>query len=143
MRTNYSLCSWKRAWFGLAAGALLNACGNSDPESIVGSGKIENLTIDAMFVERVSISIPFQTTVYNGEPRKLVVRGENNLIKQIVVKEISVGEWKISGPLDLRFEQHEDVELEIPYIDMVKVGFDGKLVHFADDPAAVRLGKDG
>jgi hypothetical protein len=134
MSTNYA---WHRMGVGLTVGALLwLGCGD-ESENIVGSGKTQEFVTQSMFVERVTIFMPFRTVVYNGEPRKMVVRGEDNLASLITVKETDVGSWKISAPPGLRFEQHEDIEVEIPYIDMVEIAVDGKAVQFADDPAKV------
>jgi hypothetical protein len=135
MDTNYA---WHRigSVVGLVFGALLFGCGDGT-ETVVGSGQTQELTTESMFVQHVTIFMPFRTMVFNGEPRKLIVRGEDNLISLITVKEIDVGTWKISAPPGLHFEQHQDVELEIPYIDMVEIAVDGKAVQFADEPAKV------
>lgn len=140
MRTNYTPCLMS-ACVGAGLALLSVACASDDSKpAVVGSGKVQELTIEAMFVERVSISLPFHTLVYNGEPRKLMVRGEDNLIKRITVKEIEVGKWQFSAPNDVMFTQHADIELEIPYIDMVEIGVDNKHVEFVDKPAMVWTG---
>ncbi len=140
MWTNsFRLCG---AVLGLGV-TFASACASDETDgAIVGSGKLQELTTDAMFVESVAILVPFHTLVHNGEPRKLIVRGEDNLIDRIEVEETAVGKWKISAPMDLKFEQHEDVELEIPYIDMVEIRIDSAHVEFADEPARIWTSDD-
>jgi len=128
----------------LGVGVLLvAACANEQPgDPIVGSGNMQELTFDATSVVRVTIMLPFDTLVYNGEPGKLRVRGEDNLISYIDVDEVGSGEWRISTPERMRCEQHQKVEVEIPYIDMVDFRVDAEHVAFADDPVAVWKGGD-
>ena len=122
----------------------LSGCGRVDADPVVGSNTIEALTTDSMFVERVRIALPFRTIVHNGEPRKLVIRGEDNLISLIDVSETEVGRWSIDAPYDLQFEQHQDIDLEIPYIDMVSITVDRDTVTFADEPGKVwTAGEEG
>ncbi|MDH5674421.1 MAG: hypothetical protein OEZ06_20005 [Myxococcales bacterium] len=124
------------AFVAIITGFAVVGCA-SDDESLVGSGTVTDAVTDVMFVESVRISLPFKTIVYNGEPREIRISGEDNLIAKIVVEESSeVSKWEISAPHDLNFEQHEDVEIRIPYIDMVTVSVDGD-VEFADDPVEV------
>lgn len=129
----------------IGVGALLGyACAMEEPRAVVvGSRQMDALTIDAPFVEHVSIALPFQTLVYNGEPGKFVTRGEDNLIRQIDVRETSAGKWKISAPSDIEFEQHADVELEVPFIQMIKISVDAEHVDFADNPGNWMAGHDG
>ncbi|HKP62671.1 MAG TPA: hypothetical protein VJV78_38310 [Polyangiales bacterium] len=120
------------------------ACAMEEPRDVVvGSRHMDALSIDAPFVEHVSIALPFQTLVYNGEPGKFVARGEDNLIRQIEVKETSAGKWQISAPFDIEFEQHADVELEVPFMHMIKISVDAEHVDFADNPSDWMASHDG
>ena len=107
----------------------------------MGSKVDKERVIDAMFVEKVSISMPFTALVYNGTERKIVIRGEDNLVDEITVTETAMSNWEISAPLDLAFEQHSDVEIEIPYLDMVSITLEGH-VKLADDPTDVWSDQD-
>jgi hypothetical protein len=122
--------------------AGLAGCGDSDEDPIVGSGNVTEQSVDAMFVETVRISMPFRAVVYNGEENKVVVRGEDNLIAEIDVVETEMSDWEIVAPHNLDFEQNEDVEIEIPFIDMVEISIDGD-ISFADDPIRVWNEQDG
>lgn len=114
----------------------LTACGSSDEEPVVGSGEVTSRTIDVMYVEEVTIDIPFKALVRNGDERQVVIRGEDNLIDLIEVTETDVSKYEISAPFDIDFEQHEDVEIEIPFIGMVSITVSGD-VEFADQPFEV------
>jgi hypothetical protein len=91
---------------------------------------------EALRIDRVSVSLPFQSTLWNGERRQLVLRGEDNLIAEVTVEETAPGQWTIAAPFDLAFEQHADIEIEIPYIDMVELFYEGE-VSLGDDPIDV------
>jgi hypothetical protein len=94
-----------------------------------------------MIVQSVRISTPFKTTVANGQARQIVLHGEDNLVSQIKVHETSVSKWEIIAPLNLQFEQHEDLMIEIPFIDMVSISYNGH-VKFLNDPFKVWREKD-
>jgi hypothetical protein len=120
----------------LAAHALLG-CGDGDEtEPLVGSGTVVERVEGAMFVERVKVSLPFHAVVANGEPRQVLLRGEDNLLDQISVEEVEPGEWHISAPEGLTFEQHEDVRVEIPYLEMVFISLSGD-VELEDHPSGI------
>ncbi|HKU36709.1 MAG TPA: DUF2807 domain-containing protein [Polyangiales bacterium] len=140
METNsLRLCS---VVFGLGI-AFATACASETADdAIIGSRKLKALTTDTTFVQSVTIFLPFDTIVRNGELHKLVVRGEDNLIDRIAVEETAAGKWRISAPMDMNFEQHDGVEVEIPYIDMVEIRVDSERVEFADEPATVWTSDD-
>ena len=37
--------------------------------------------------------------------------------------------------MDMMFEQHADIDLEVPYLQMVEISVDADHVDFADNPA--------
>jgi hypothetical protein len=117
----------------VALGGL--GCADSD-DVVVGSGNVVERVEPAMFVEGVRISLPLRALVYDGEPRQIVLRGEDNLLEQIDVREDDVGQWQISASQKVMFEQHEDIRIEVPYIDMVELSFGGD-VELGDDPTRV------
>jgi hypothetical protein len=115
----------------------LGGLGCTDPDAVVvGSGNVVERVEPAMFVEGVRISLSLRALVFNGEPRQIVLRGEDNLLEQIDVREDEVGQWHISAPEALMFEQHEDIRIEVPYIDMVVLSFSGD-VELGQDPTTV------
>ena len=99
---------------GLTAAA---GCSNDDP--IVGSGVVAERVEPVAVVEQMRVSIGFETVVIEGEPRQIVIRGEDNLIDHIVVEEIGTRSYELSVPSGVLFEQHEEVVLEVPFEDMV------------------------
>jgi hypothetical protein len=115
------------------AACWLAACGDSSTP-IVGSKNVITKTTPTMVVEAVIMHLPFKAVVHNGGPRKIVIRGEDNLLSQISVKETKVSRWEIDAPLSLNFEQHSDLQIEIPYIDMVEVSYNTGGITFADQP---------
>jgi hypothetical protein len=120
-------------------------CADDSVEPIVGSGDVVESTTEADVIEKVEVWLPFRAQVGNGEPKKLVLRGEDNLLDEITVEEIAVGEWRIEAPPDLDFVQHEDIEVEVPYIDMVVLELKGDDIVIKDHPAEVwnDAGADG
>jgi len=119
-----------------AVGAVGCASDASSPAPIVGSGKVTEATFEAMFVEKVTVDLPMHAFVYNGQPRQVLVRGEDNLIDQIDVEEVDVGTWRITADPKLVFEQHQDIEIEVPYIEMVQLALDGN-VEIGDNPSGM------
>lgn len=120
-----------------ALAPLAVACGEGDEtEPLVGSGRVVERVEGAMFVEKVRISMPFHALVANGEPRQVLLRGEDNLLDQITVEEVEPGEWQITAPKDLSFEQHEDVRVEVPYLEMVFISLSGD-VELEDHPSGM------
>jgi hypothetical protein len=105
--------------------ALAAGCAADVQPPIMGSGKLVESTTEADVVQQVTVSLPFEARIGNGEPNKLVIRGEDNLLEQIAVVEIAVGEWRISAPQDLAFVQHEPLQVAVPYVEMVALGLDG------------------
>lgn len=105
--------------------ASLGCSADASSEPIVGSGHVVDSTTPAEVVQKVSISLPFRGEVFNGDPSVLLVRGEDNLIDQIAVEQGAAGEWTISAPEDLAFEQHVDMTIAIPYGGMVMLSLDG------------------
>ena len=125
---------------GLGA-TLLAACGSSDQEEVVvGSGKVVEQQHEVAVVAELRISLPFDTLVSRGEAGQLTLRGEDNLLEHVVMRERDVSAWEIVAPADLAFEQHEDVEIEVPFIDMVRVTYSPS-IRFAQNPAELLLEK--
>lgn len=128
---------WQRPQLGtlcVVTLALAAGCGADADEPIVGSGHVIVTTTEADVVQKVAISLPFEAEIGNGEPKKLVIRGEDNLIEQIEVEETAVGEWRISAPQDLAFTQHEPLQVAIPYVDMVVLSLDGDDLVLSERP---------
>jgi hypothetical protein len=120
---------------------LAVGCSDSDggdDEPIVGSGNVDVQVTDAMFVETVTIDIPFRATVYDGTEREIRIEGEDNLIELIEVEEVGDrnGAWTITAP-EGKYEQNEDMRIEIPFIDMVFISLRSADVEFADAPAGI------
>lgn len=115
--------------------AVAAGCAADSPEPVVGSGHVIESATDADVVQKVAVSLPFEAEVGNGEPKKLVLRGEDNLLEEITVEETAVGEWRISAPQDLAFTQHEPMQIAIPYVDMVKLSLDGDDIVLTDHPS--------
>lgn len=122
-------------------GWMLAACGSDDGasgEEIIGSGELDEAITEAMFVESVRVDLPFEATIYNGEERQVRLYGEDNLLPHITVTEVEAGAWEISAPSDLMFEQHDEIEIEVPYIEMVSITVVGRdHITFGDNPYEV------
>lgn len=117
--------------------SLLGSCASdvgSDLEPIVGSQQIIERSTEVSVVQSLRIRVPFAVTVENGEPKQIVLRGEDNLLDQIHVEEEAVSSWRIVAPLDLEYTQHTDIAIEVPYIDMVEVKYRDN-VRFIDYPS--------
>ena len=119
----------------------LVGCGDEEPEVVVGSRELITVTTDVQFVESVRISMPFKARVFNGPPRQVMLRGEDNLVGLIEVVETEVSHYEIRASYALAFEQHDDIEIELPYIDMVEIRVDGT-VEFEDQPSEVWFESD-
>jgi hypothetical protein len=137
MRRNIERIIGPHARRGLCATLLavgwLVACGSDSNAVIVGSRHVISKTTPTMVVESVHIYIPFKAVVHNGAAHQIVVKGEDNLLAKVSVDEVSVAKWEIVASEDLKFEQHSDLQIEIPFIDMVEITYSGDL-KFADDP---------
>jgi hypothetical protein len=120
----------------LLASCLCNCASDVGAEDspLVGSEQVSERETEVSVVESLRIRVPFKVTVQNGEPKKIVLRGEDNLLDRITVEEESVSHWRIIAPLDLEHRQHEDIAIEVPFIDMVEVQYGGN-VRFIDFPA--------
>lgn len=95
----------------------------SEQEPIVGSGQIVEREIPVAVLSTLRIRIPFQVSLQSGEPKYLRLRGEDNLLDEIMVEEDPVHHWSILAPLDLSFTQHEEIAIEAPYLDMVELEY--------------------
>ncbi len=144
MRTDNgrSTCSRGPA-FVLAFVALwLGACADPQSKVIVGSGQMLERVTATGPIEQLKITLPFESVVYQGKPGQITIRGEDNLVAQIVVAQIVVAKdassaWKVSAARDLLFEQHQDLRIEVPYTGMLAISVDSDVVRFADDPSKV------
>ena len=116
---------------------LASGCGEGDEtEPLIGSDHVVERVQQAMFVERVRISLPFHALVANGAPKQVLLRGEDNLLDQITTEEVNPGVWHISAPAGLQFEQHQDVRVELPYLDMVFISLSGN-AELEDNPSGM------
>ena len=137
----------KLAWVLLGIGmSTAFGCSDSDAgddggadDAVVGSGDVTERIVPAMFVEHVTIDIPFRATVYSGDAQQIRIEGEDNLIALIDVEEVGErnGRWEITAP-DIAFVQHDDIRIEIPFIEMVYISLRGASVKFSDEPAGVQ-----
>jgi hypothetical protein len=116
--------------------AALGCSADATSEPIMGSGKVIESATSADVVEKVSISLPFRAQVFNGEKKELLLRGEDNLLARIAVEETAAGDWTISAPEDLAFEQHVDMQIAIPYVGMVMLALDGDDLQLMERPEA-------
>jgi len=118
-------------------GLLALGCGDgNEAKPVIGSGHVVERVEGAMVVERVRISLPFHTLVANGEPKQVLLRGEDNLLDQITTEEVQPGVWHISAPDGLQFEQHDDMRVELPYLGMVFLSLSGD-VELEDNPSGM------
>jgi hypothetical protein len=115
--------------------ALAGGCAADASEPIVGSGRMAERTTDTSNVEKVTVSLPFEAEIGNGEPNRLVVRGEDNLLERIEITEATPGVWRISAAQNLAFTQHEPMQVAIPYVDMVELSLDGDDLVLKDHPS--------
>lgn len=106
-----------------------------DQAPIVGSRQIIERQTPVAILKSLRIRVPFRVTLQNGPPKRVILRGEDNLIEQISIDEEAINSWRIMAPLDLEFTQHEDIAIEVPYIDMVEVKYRDN-VRFIDKPGS-------
>jgi hypothetical protein len=125
--------------------ALTTAACADDSQSIVGSGHVIERKTQVDIVEKVKIVLPFRADLVNGPPKELLLRGEDNLLDQIVVEELEPSWWQLRAPLDLDFTQHSTIEIAIPYVDMVLLEIKGEDVLLKQHPSEVwhDAGSDG
>ncbi|MDD9940657.1 MAG: hypothetical protein OXU20_06305 [Myxococcales bacterium] len=127
--------------------AWLTAAGCGDDatseEPVVGSGNLVESITQVMFVEELHVTLPFRANIYNGMARQIRLHGEDNLLSKITVEEVDMGEWHVVAPLDLLFEQHEDITVEVPYIEMVTIRKVGEDIELIDNPFEVWDGQEG
>lgn len=124
---------------GLVVAGWLAGCASdvaSEQEAIVGSNVIAERETPVAVLKALRIRLPFKVTLKNGEPKKVVLRGEDNLLDHITVDEEVVDSWRIMAPLDLKYTQHAEIEVEVPYIDMVEVKYNRDTVRFVDKPGS-------
>lgn len=114
----------------------LGCSADATSEPIMGSGKVIESATSADVVEKVSISLPFRAQVFNGQKQELLLRGEDNLLAQIAVQQTAPGDWTISAPEGLTFEQHVDMTIAIPYVGMVMLALDGDDLQLMERPEA-------
>ena len=103
------------------AASLLVACAGDEKEVLVGSGQVVERTTEVMTVSELKVALPFEGKVSNGVAGSITLRGESNLLDRIEVRERAVSKWEIVAPSDLMFEQHDDIEISVPFIEMVKI----------------------
>jgi hypothetical protein len=120
----------------LALAMATYACGSSDEaEQLVGSNHVVERETAALVVGVLRVRMPFEATVANGAPGRIILRGEDNLLDQIQVEEVEASRWSIHAPVDLQVTQHMPVEIEVPFVDMVEVTYEDR-VHVLARPGA-------
>jgi len=117
-------------FFGCASDT---ASGQADVP-VEGSGQVVERSTPVSVVQSLYIRVPFDVTVESGEPKQIVLRGEDNLLDHIRIEEDDVSNWRIAAPLDLMYTQNEPIAIEVPYIDMVEVTYVNN-VRFIDFPS--------
>jgi len=124
------LAAWTAVW-------LATACASDTEASLVGSMHIVEKEVPIAVVEELRIVLPFEATVKNTGEKRILLRGEDNLLSEIEVNEVSMSHWTITADVGAKVTQHGAIEIEVPFIDMVSVTT-GSNVTFLDKPAAVR-----
>lgn len=125
-----------RVALGLVVGWLVGCASDvqSDQEAIVGSRQVIEHSTPVEVVRSLRIRVPFRVSLQAGAPKQILLRGENNLLDEIVVEEDAVDSWRIEAPLVLRFTQHDEIAITVPYIDMVEIKYNSNNVRFIDKP---------
>ena len=136
MRTKFGMVDalraglWCCGWLSLVA---VGGCASDDEETpVVGSGNVTDVTTDVQTVEVATIDLRFETEIYDGDPGAILLRGEDNLLDFITVEEVAVGEYEISAPVDFEFEQHDPIEVYIPFLEMVRLDTFGDNITVVD-----------
>jgi hypothetical protein len=118
----------------LVAGTLAAGCAadSGEVEVVVGSGQlvVKNTTVGA--VKKLKVRLPYDTVLASGPAAELQLRGEDNLLARIQLREAATAEWEVLAPLNMAFEQHEQVHLFAPFADMIELEYAGG-VQPADD----------
>jgi hypothetical protein len=114
--------------------SLLGACAASSSKELVGSSHVISKTTPAMVVESVDIAMPFNGVVHDGSPREILIKGEDNLLSQLTIRETSVSNWQIKAPPGLMFTQHSDFQIYVPFVNMVRISYNDGDLTFADQP---------
>jgi hypothetical protein len=127
------LAIWSAAW-------LATACASETEDeapTLVGSNHVVQKEVPVAVVTELRIVLPFTANVKNTGEKRILVRGEDNLLAEIDVQEQSMSHWAITADASLKATQHSPIEIEVPFIDMVSVTT-GANVTFLDKPATVR-----
>ena len=130
--------SVRLSMMGLLVAGCLTGCASdvASEQTIVGSNVIAEHETPVSVLETLRLRLPFKVSLRNGDMKKVVLRGEDNLIDQISVDENPVRSWHIMAPLDLKYLQHVEIEIEVPFIDMVEVRYNDDNVRLIDQPGS-------
>ena len=104
---------------------VLIGCAAESSPTVVGSNHVASREVAISVVQNMIVSVPFQVRVYDGEPGVITFHGEDNLIAMIHVEQITASHYKIAAPWDMKFEQHAPVDISIPFVDMVRIEYNG------------------
>lgn len=126
------LAIWSAAWVAAAC-----ASDTDDATTLVGSNHVVEKEVPVAVVAELRIVLPFTSNVKNTDQKRILLRGEDNLVEEIDVQEQSMSHWAITADQSLKVTQHSPIEIEVPFIDMVNVTT-GANVKFLDNPATVR-----
>ena len=116
---------------------LAVACASDTEATLVGSNRVVEKQTAVAVIEALRIRIPFEATVKNTSEKRILLRGEDNLLAELQVSEVTMSHWQIVADTDEKFTQHHPIEIEVPFVDMVAVT-SGANVTFLDRPGATQ-----
>ena len=74
----------------------------------------------------VTVSLPFEARVHDGEPGEVRLEGEDNLIAMIAVDDFGDGRIEITAAPNLGdIQQHQPIDIFVPYEDVTRIAMDG------------------
>jgi hypothetical protein len=121
----------------LSAG-FFEACAADSSDVVVGSSNFIVRHTAVSRVTKLNVHLPFDTMLANGDVGELQLQGEDNLLDQIHVSQTADSQWQIFAPLNLAFEQHQQLRVVAPFADMIQLEYQGD-VHTPSD-GSTRLG---
>jgi hypothetical protein len=121
-------------WLAVSGICFAAACASDGDVSLVGTHHVVEREVPVAVVETLRIHLPFDASVKNTQEKRILLRGEDNLLSEIDVNEVSMSRWEIVADTDAKVTQHSAIEIEVPFIDMVWVTSTAN-VKFQDKPA--------
>jgi hypothetical protein len=113
----------------LVAGCVADG---GDVDAVVGSNNlvVKNTTVNTL--KKLKVRLPYDSVLANGPAEQLQLRGEDNLLEHIRIQEAAPGEWEVLAPLNMTFEQHEQVLVFAPFANMIELEYAGGVKPSAD-----------